>query len=84
MNENYIMADISASGDPAKAIVRSLGGPLKVAEGCKLTASAVCRWYSPRSTDCGLVPSRHIPTLIQLAKTQGQFLEPNMFFRGRL
>jgi hypothetical protein len=71
--------------EPAKSIVRMLGGSAEVARQLNLSASGVCRWYIAPPRGCGgLIPSRHIPQLCALAREQNKFLEPNMFFRGHL
>jgi hypothetical protein len=69
--------------EPAKSIVASLGGPRAVAIAVGISASGVCKWYGDKGHD-GLVPSRYIPALCRLARERGQFLEPNMFFAGRI
>lgn len=72
--------------EPAHSIVVMLGGPQIVAQWLSLTPGAVSRWYAPlKHGGCGgLVPSRHVPALCRLAKVQGKFLVPNMFFEGHL
>ena len=61
-----------------------LGGPKKVAEFLGLTTGAITKWYTPTEEGgCGgLIPSRHIPSLIGLARNLKKFLEPNSFFFG--
>ena len=51
-----------------------------------MSPGAVCKWWAPvRKKGCGgLIPSRHIPTLVRKAREAGRFLEPNMFFVGHL
>jgi len=68
--------------EPASSIVRMLGGPKKVGDFFGLSTSAVTKWYKPvEQRGCGgVIPSKRIAGLIELARSQGKFLEPNMMF----
>jgi hypothetical protein len=72
--------------EPARSIVKNLGGPTQVAAFFAISPGAVVRWYTPADKGgCGgLVPSHRIPALCKLARRRRQFLEPNMFFEGHL
>lgn len=72
--------------EPAKAIVRMLGGPKVVACLLGLSVSAITKWYTPTARNgCGgLIPSPHIVRLCQFARENRKFLEPNMFFAGHI
>jgi hypothetical protein len=72
--------------EPARSIVKSLGGPTLVAAEFGLSTGAVVRWYkSAEKGGCGgLIPSNRIPALCRMARTQKRFLEPNMFFEGHV
>jgi hypothetical protein len=68
--------------EPAYSIIRRLGGATVVAEALGLSPGAVSRWYMPRPRGLGgVVPSKHIKTLCEMAEKSNILLEPNMFFQ---
>jgi hypothetical protein len=58
-----------------------LGGPSIVGRALGLSPSTISRWYMPLPTGRGgMVPSKHIHALCDLAQRQNIPLEPNAFF----
>jgi hypothetical protein len=67
--------------EPAYSIVLRLGGPSAVSRAVGISPGGVCRWYMPQPKGCGgRIPAKYITQLCALAKKDGLFLEPNMFF----
>jgi hypothetical protein len=70
--------------EPARSIVLRLGGPSAVSRAVGISPGGVCRWYMPQPKGCGgRIPSKYIEQLCNLAKANGLFLEPNMFFTAK-
>jgi hypothetical protein len=66
-----------------QTIIEQLGGASVVARALGLSPGTVSRWYMPLPRGRGgVVPSKHIKTLCELAQKQDIFLEPNMFFNS--
>lgn len=68
--------------EPAKSIIKRLGGEKAVAEITATSYTAPYRWQHPlakRGTG-GVIPQRHIPTLLAYARQHGIALAPDDFF----
>lgn len=59
--------------NPAESIIEKLGGPSEVSREVGVHRTRVSNWKRPR--DCGgtggLIPQKHIPALLLLAKRKG-------------
>jgi hypothetical protein len=61
--------------DPAYMVIEKLGGKAAVAAATKLDKSTLSRWCAPPPVGTGgVIPQRHWPALLRLAKRQGQEL----------
>lgn len=61
--------------EPAYTVIEKLGGKAAVAHATKLDKSTLTRWCAlPPMGTGGVIPQRHWPALIRLAKRQGQEL----------
>ncbi|WP_353472343.1 carph-isopro domain-containing protein [Salipiger sp. H15] len=67
--------------EPASRIIAALGGPTAVAEAIGIHRTRVSMWQAPRSKGGtnGLIPYRHVPRLVALARKKGVELEPTDF-----
>jgi len=70
--------------EPAYTIINLLGGATKVAAFLKTTRQAVWKWTWPRQKGGtgGLVPQRHHPAILALARQQGVYLTAEHFLPG--
>jgi hypothetical protein len=68
--------------EPARAIVTMLGGPKIVADFFGVSVGAITKWYvSAQKGGCdGVIPAKRVAGLLELARKQGKFLEPNMLY----
>lgn len=58
--------------DPAFSIIERLGGKTAVAEQLGLNKSALSRWCQSRPDGTGgVIPQRHWPQLIEMARNRG-------------
>lgn len=58
--------------DPAYTVVERLGGKSQVAEALRLDKSTLSRWCQPVPFGTGgVIPQRHWPQLLQLARKRG-------------
>lgn len=67
--------------DPATSIIQKLGGVAKVSRATNTALTAPYRWQYPRDkggTD-GLIPQKHHPALLALAREEGIGLTANDF-----
>lgn len=67
--------------EPASTIIKRLGGPSKVAKVVGVHRTRVSNWMRPRSVGGadGVVPFRHVPRLIEHAKSIGVSLSADDF-----
>jgi len=68
--------------EPAHTIIKKLGGEAAVAQITGTAYTAPYRWQHPKDkggTD-GTIPSKHIPTLLEYAKSHGVDLSASEFF----
>lgn len=71
-----------ANLEPAFSIIRKFGGDQKVAEICGLEQRTTpYRWAQPKAQrgSGGIVPQRHIPTLLAYARSHGISLRAEDF-----
>jgi len=68
--------------DPAHKIVRRLGGARVVAEEVDRAYTAPYRWAMPRNVGGtgGIIPMRHHPALMRLARRRGVKLKLSDFY----
>ena len=67
--------------EPARTIIKRLGGEAVVARITNMAFTAPYRWQHSRAkggTD-GLIPQKHIPTLLEYARQNGIELSANDF-----
>lgn len=59
--------------EPANRIIAALGGPTKVADQIGVHRVTVSKWKRPAKDGGtgGIIPIRHVPGLIAMAKSQG-------------
>lgn len=59
--------------NPAESIIDKLGGPSKISREVGVHRTRVSNWKRPR--ECGgtggVIPQKHIPALLSLAKREG-------------
>lgn len=69
--------------EPARSIIKKLGGEAKVAEVTDTALTAPYRWQHPRDKGGtgGRIPQRHIPRLLEYAAEIGVELTTDEFFR---
>ena len=69
--------------EPASSIIEKLGGPAKVAEVTGTAYTAPYRWQhaTEKGGTGGVIPQKHIPTLLEYARTNGVALTADEFFR---
>jgi DNA-binding transcriptional regulator YdaS (Cro superfamily) len=67
--------------EPAHRIITVLGGPSVVADRIGIHRTRVSKWQSPRDSGGtgGMIPIKHIPALVQLAKERGVSLSADDF-----
>lgn len=67
--------------EPASNIISSLGGPSVVAQAVGVHRTRVSMWQAPREKGGtnGLIPYRHVPKLLEFAKSRGVDLKPGDF-----
>ncbi|WP_089846970.1 hypothetical protein [Salipiger marinus] len=67
--------------EPASSIITALGGPTAVAAAIGIHRTRVSMWQAPRERGGtnGLVPYRHVPRLMELAREKGVKLAPADF-----
>lgn len=55
--------------EPARTIIKRLGGPTKVAEIAKVHRTRVSNWARPKEAggSGGLIPFKHVPALLRAA-----------------
>lgn len=68
--------------EPAKSVIKKLGGPERVAGITKANVSRVYRWMYPRERGGtgGMIPYSQAQKLIQFAGSEGIDLAPADFF----
>jgi len=68
--------------DPAKTIIRKLGGPTAVSIALGVHRTRVSNWSRPRSVggSDGRIPQNHIEPLLSLARHKGVDLTIHDFF----
>lgn len=67
--------------EPASTIIKRLGGPSKVAKVVGVHRTRVSNWMRPRSVGGadGTIPFRHVPRLIEHARSVGVDLSADDF-----
>ena len=67
--------------EPASSIVRALGGPTNVAKIAGVHRTRVSNWCRPREKGGtgGTIPFKHVPALIEAARSQGDALSADDF-----
>lgn len=67
--------------EPAASIIKSLGGDTVVASIAGVHRTRVANWKRPKDAGGtgGAIPFRHVPALIEAAKSQGIALSANDF-----
>lgn len=67
--------------NPASRIISALGGPSKVARAVGVHRTRVSNWKRSREVGGtgGLIPQRHIPSLLAFARAEGVALSPADF-----
>ena len=67
--------------EPASTIITKLGGPSAVAKHIRIHRTRVSKWQSPREAGGtgGMIPVKHIPSLVSLGKEIGVDLSADDF-----
>ncbi|MCP4304181.1 MAG: helix-turn-helix domain-containing protein [bacterium] len=67
--------------EPASSIIQKLGGPSRIAREVGVHRTRVSNWQRPRDVGGtgGLIPQKHIPTLLRLARENGVALAADEF-----
>jgi len=67
--------------DPARKIITALGGPNAVARRIGLHRTRVSKWQATREAGGtgGLIPVKHIPELVRMAREKGIELSAHDF-----
>ena len=73
---------LKSSMEPASTIIKKLGGEAIVAQVVGAVITAPYRWQNPKSAGGtnGVIPSKHIQTLVEYAVSQGIELGVSEFF----
>lgn len=68
--------------EPASKIIAALGGPAAVAEEIGVHRTSIYQWQKDKDKrgTGGLIPSWHIPRLMQMSERVGAGLKPADFF----
>ncbi len=68
--------------NPAELIIEKLGGPSKVSKEVGVHRTRVSNWKRPREAGGtgGVIPQKHIPVLISMARREGIELSAQDFF----